>query len=188
MHKPDPATLAAQVQGNTLPPVERWNPALSGDMDMRIARDGTWFHEGSPIERLHLARLFSTILRHEDDDCYYLVTPVEKWRIQVDDAPFVAVLLDVTGTGETQELKFTTNLGDVVTVGAEHPLEVEYKTPGGEPSPYVHIRARLRALVARSVFLELAELGEEREIDGEQVYGVWSQGLFFSLGTLEQEQ
>jgi hypothetical protein len=187
MYKPDPAALAAQVQGKKLPPLERWNPPLSGVMDMRITRDGTWYHEGSPILRETLARLFSTILRREDDNHYYLVTPVEKWRIQVDDAPFVAVLLDVINKGsQTQELHFTTNLGDVVTAGPAHPIEVVYLTPGGEPSPYIHVRDRLKALISRSVFLELAELGEEREVDGKPLYGVWSQGVFFPLGSLHE--
>ncbi|MCP5423654.1 MAG: DUF1285 domain-containing protein [Gammaproteobacteria bacterium] len=180
-------TLAAQVEGKKLPPVDRWNPPLSGDMDMRIARDGAWYHEGTAIERIQLARLFSTILRRDEDDCYYLVTPVEKWRIQVDDAPFVAVLLDVAGQGEGQCLCFTSNLGDRVEAGPEHPIEVEYKNADGTPAPYVHIRGRLRALISRSVFLELADLGEERGIDGERVYGVWSQGRFFALGTLEED-
>ena len=187
MYKLDPAALAAQVQGKKLPPLERWNPPLSGVMDMRIARDGTWYHEGSPILREALARLFSTILRREDDDYYYLVTPVEKWRIQVDDAPFVAVLLDVMDKGsQTQELRFTTSLGDVVTAGPAHPIEVAYATPGGEPSPYVHVRGRLQALISRAVFLELAERGEEREVDGKPLYGVWSQGVFFPLGSLHE--
>ncbi|MFO1430099.1 MAG: DUF1285 domain-containing protein [Candidatus Competibacteraceae bacterium] len=187
MYKFDPAALAAQFEGKKLPPLERWHPPLSGELDMRIARDGSWYHEGAPIQRQNLARLFSTILRREDDDCYYLVTPVEKWRIQVEDAPFVAVLLDVSDKGtERQVLRFTTNLGDVVTVGPEHPLDVEYATPGGEPAPYVQVRARLRALLSRPVFLELTELGEEREVDGKLLYGVWSQGVFFPLGSLHE--
>jgi hypothetical protein len=186
MRKYDLNALATQVQGKKLPPVEHWSPPLSGNMEMRIARDGTWFHEGTPIEREKLARLFSTILRREEDGCYYLVTPVEKWRIQVDDAPFVAVLLEVKGQGQEQELCFTTNLADQVTAGPEHPIEVEYKSESGEPSPYVHVRARLRALISRSVFLELVELGEERELDGKLLFGVWSQGVFFPLGSLHE--
>ncbi len=187
MYKPDLDALADQIGGKKLPPIERWHPPLSGDMDMRIARDGVWHHEGTPIERQALARLFSTILRREDDDGYYLVTPVEKWRIRVDDAPFVAVLLDVVDKGvPTQALRFTTNLSDTVIAGPEHLIEVEYTKPDGEPSPYVHIRGRLRALISRSVFLELADLGAEREVNGRQVYGVRSQGVFFPLGSLHE--
>ena len=111
---------------------------------------------------------------------------MEKWRIQVDNAPFLAVLLQVKGEGEEQILNFSTNLGDSVEVGTEHPIEVEYRNANDEPSPYVHVRGRLRALISRSVFLELAELGVEREVDGEPLYGVWSRGVFFSLGRLQE--
>ena len=186
MYQRDLAALAAQVQDRKLPPLDRWNPPLSGTMAMRIARDGTWYHEGSAIEREGLVRLFSTILRREDDGDYYLVTPVEKWRIQVDDAPFVAVLLTVSGQGQQQELRFTTNLGDVISAGPEHPLVVEYVRPSGEPSPYIQVRNQLRALISRTVFLELAELGEEQTVAGQTLYGVWSQGLFFPLGSLHE--
>lgn len=181
MSPPDPNTLAAQLQGKRLPPLERWNPPLSGDIDIRIARDGSWWHEGAPIRRESLVRLFSTILRREDDGCYYLLTPVEKWRIRVDDAPFLAVYLQIHGEGEARSLVFRTNVGDLATAGIEHALRVEYNA-AGEPSPYVHVRAGLWALISRSVFLELAELATIREIDGRQVYGVHSQGVFFSLG------
>lgn len=184
MRKPDPAALAAQFAGQKLPSIANWNPPLSGDLDIRIARNGTWYHEGEPILRETLARLFSTILRREADGCYYLVTPVEKWRIQVEDAPFVAVLLEVTNKGKDQALCFTTNLGDRVTAGSAHPVQVEYTKPSGEPSPYVWVRDQLRALISRAVFLELVELGEEREVAGEPLYGVWSQGVFFPLGSL----
>jgi hypothetical protein len=182
----DPETLAAQIGNRKLPPVDRWNPPLSGDMDLRIARDGVWYHEGRPIVRESLVRLFSTILRREEDGEYYLLTPVEKWRIRIEDAPFLAVLLVADGQGEAQSLHFTTNVGDTVIAGPEHPIEVEYVTPGAEPSPYVHVRGRLRALISRSVFLELAALGEEHEADGKRILGVWSQGVLFSLGRLQE--
>jgi hypothetical protein len=185
---PDPATLAAQLASDRpLPPVDRWNPPLSGDIDIRIARDGAWYHRGEPFRREALVRLFASILRRDEDGHHYLVTPVEKWRIRVDDAPFVAVRLDVAGTGRDRSLTFTTNVGDTVTAGPGHPLIVEYRVPGGEPSPYLHVRGRLRALLARSVFLELAELGEERPTAEGREYGVWSQGQFFSLGRLDDE-
>ncbi len=186
--RPDLDGLATQLPaGRSLPPVEHWNPPFSGDMDLRIARDGTWYHEGAPIRREALVRLFASILRRDADDHYYLVTPVEKWRIRVDDAPFLAVRVDATGQGPDQTLTFTTNVGDVVIAGAEHPLIVEYRTPGGEPAPYLHVRARLRALLSRAVFLELVELGEERPDARGRDYGVWSQGWFFSLGRLDGE-
>lgn len=185
---PDPADLANQLPANRPPPpVERWNPPLSGEMDLRIARDGTWFHEGTPFQREALVRLFASILRRDPDGHYYLVTPVEKWRIQVDDAPFLAVRLDATGQGRARRLTFTTNVGDVVVAGPDHPLTVEYRTPGGEPAPYLHVRGRLRALLSRAVFLELVELGEERPDPQGRDYGVWSQGRFFSLGRLDDE-
>lgn len=185
---PNPAILAAQLNPHRpLPPVDRWNPPLLGDLDLRIARDGVWHHEGTSIQRETLVRLFASILRRDEDGHYYLVTPVEKWRIQVDDAPFLAIRLDVAGTGSSQSLTFTTNIGDVVTAGPDHPLTVEYHTPSGEPSPYVHVRDRLRALLSRAVFVELVELGEEQRIANDHLYGVWSQGEFFCLGRLDDE-
>lgn len=185
---PDPAVLAAQMNSiRPLPPVERWNPPFLGDMDLRIARDGVWRHEGTPIQREALVRLFASILRRDEDGHYYLVTPVEKWRIQVDDAPFLAIRLDVQDSGADQRLTFTTNVGDQVMAGPDHPLIVEYHVPGGEPAPYIHVRGRLRALLSRAVFLELAECGEERQTADGRDYGVWSQGQFFSLGPLDEE-
>jgi hypothetical protein len=184
----DPAVLANRLPTDRpLPPVERWNPPFSGEMNLRIARDGVWSHEGTPFQREALVRLFASILRGDADGHYYLVTPVEKWRIQVDDAPFLAVRLDATGQGRNQRLTFTTNVGDVIVAGPAHPLTVEYRTPGGEPAPYLHVRGRLRALLTRAVFLELAELGEERPDARGRDYGVWSQGRFFSLGRLDDE-
>lgn len=190
MQRPDPdlAALAAQLPiKRPLPPVDRWNPPFSGDIDLRIARDGTWYHEGAPFQREALVRLFASILRRDDDGHYYLVTPVEKWRIRVDDAPFLAVRLDVLGCGTDQSLSFTTNIGDTVTAGFDHPLIVEYRDPSGEPAPYIHVRGRLRALLSRAVFIELAELGEERVTATDRDYGVWSQGQFFSLGRLDDD-
>ena len=187
-NRPDPALLATQLPTDRpLPPVERWHPPLSGTMNLRITRDGVWHHDGAPFQREALVRLFASILRRDDDDHYYLVTPVEKWRIQVDDAPFLAVRLDATGRGPDQTLTFTTNVGDVITAGSKHPLTVEYRTPGGEPTPYLCVRGRLRALLTRAVFLELAELGEEQPDASGRHYGVWSQGQFFRLGRLDDE-
>ena len=186
---PDPAALAAQLTDNQrrLPPVDRWNPPLSGDLDLHIARDGTWRHNGDPIVRESLVRLVASILRRDKDDHYYLVTPVEKWRIRVDDAPFVAVRVDAVGAGRAQSLTFTTNLGDTVIAGPDHPLTVVYRVPSGEPSPYIHLRGQLSALLSRAVFVELAELGEEQIRAAGRDYGVWSLGQFFCLGQLDPD-
>lgn len=164
-----------------LPPVHLWNPAFCGDIDMRIARDGTWFYLGTPIGRKPMVRLFSTILRR-DGDRYFLVTPVEKVGIQVDDAPFVAVLLEVEGHGESQRLHFTTQTDDRVTAGLGHPLRVQTDPHTQEPSPYLLVRANLEALVHRNVFYQLVELAVPRDIDGQRWLGVWSGGEFFPIG------
>ena len=185
--RPDLALATQLPTARPLPPVERWNPPLSGEMDLRIARDGVWYHEGAPIQREALVRLFASILRRDADGHHYLVTPVEKWRIQVDDAPFLAIRLDAAGAGHDQVLSFTTNVGDTVIAGPDHPLDVEYRAPNGEPAPYLHVRGRLRALLTRAVFLDLIELGEERRTDRGRDYGVWSQGQYFRLGPLDDE-
>ncbi|TKD44350.1 DUF1285 domain-containing protein [Azotobacter chroococcum] len=163
------------------PPVHLWNPPFCGDIDMRIARDGSWFYMGTPIGRKALVRLFSGILRR-DGDQYFLVTPVEKVGIRVDDAPFVAVSLQVEGRGEAQVLRFVTQVGDEVEAGAEHPLRVALDPDTQEPAPYLHVRANLEALVHRNVFYQLVELAEPRRIDGRVWLGVWSHGTFFPLG------
>lgn len=166
-----------------LPPVHLWNPPYCGEMDMRIRRDGTWEYLGSPIRRPALVRLFSTILRLDPDGRYYLVTPVEKIGIQVDDAPFVAVRLDVEGgPGPETALRFTTNVGDETVAGPHAPIRVETHPETGEPSPYVLVRANLEALMARPVFYELVAHGVERNNPGGKVLGVWSRGVFFPLG------
>jgi uncharacterized protein len=163
--------------GRGLPPVERWNPAHCGDIDIRIARDGTWFHQGSPIGRKELVRLFSTILRKDGAD-YVLVTPAEKMRIVVEDAPFLAVLLDVEGEGRERRLTFVTNVGDETQAGPSNPIRVETDPASLEPAPYVHVRRGLEAKISRTVFYQLVDLAEER--DGR--LGVWSGGMFFTLG------
>lgn len=162
-------------------PVHLWNPELSGEMDMQIARDGTWYHEGDPIERKALAQLFSSILRLDDDGRYYLVTPVERWAIQVADAPFVATRLQVEGEGQKQRLIFTTNLEDDVTVDAEHPIRVEVDNETQEPSPYVLVRGNLEALISRNLFYELADRAVEHSVGGKKRLGVWSNGEFFPI-------
>ena len=161
---------------------------LCGDLDMRIARDGTWFYRGSPIARKPLVKLFSTVLRREDDGAYWLVTPAERGRVQVDDAPFTAVELMASGTGQEQVLSFRTNVDDLVTVDARHPIHVDYVTGKDEPSPYVAVRDGLDALILRSVFYHLVALGEARRMQEGEVFGVWSKGDFFPLGTLERSE
>ena len=169
----------------TLPPVHKWNPPRSGDLDIRIARDGTWFYLGSPIVRLGLVRLFAGILRRDPDGEYWLVTPVEKVRIRVDDAPFVAVGMEVEGTGRDQHLKFRTNIGEEVVADSEHPIRVETDPRTRQPAPYVLVRDRLEALIARSVFYDLAALAEE---DEGGVFCVWSAGCRFPLGEAEEAE
>lgn len=169
----------AAAAGKGLPPVERWNPAYCGEIDIRIARDGTWFHQGSPIGRREIVRLFSTILRKDGQD-YFLVTPVEKMRIRVDDAPFIAVLLDAVGEGHDQRLTFTTNVGDEVTAGPQNPIRVHSDARTGAPAPYVHVRNGMEARIARTVFYQLAELAVAQP--GTDQLGVWSGGVLFVLG------
>ncbi len=170
------ASAARKASKGGLPPVHLWNPDFCGDLDMRIARDGTWFYLGTPIGRPELVRLFSTILRKDGDD-YFLVTPVEKVGITVDDAPFVAVDFEVTGSGKDQTLTFETNVGDFATAGPDHPIRVERDAKTGEPSPYVLIRANLEALIDRKSFYRLVDIGAHH--DG--WFGIWSDGEFFPI-------
>lgn len=168
-------TAAKQAPGRGLPPVHLWNPAHSGQIDIVIRKDGTWFHEGARIGREALVRLFSTVLR-KDPDGFHLVTPVEKMRIEVEDAPFIAVRVDRDGDG----LRFLTNVGDEVVAGPDNRIRVEVATDG-EPRPYVHVRRGLEALIARSVFYELVDLAEERETPDGPTLGVESGGAWFPL-------
>ncbi len=177
--KPDAEGLAKAARAATkrgLPPVHLWNPPHCGHLDMRIARDGTWFYLGTPIGRKELVRLFSTILRKDGDD-FVLVTPVEKVGITVDDAPFVAVDFEVRGKGSDQTIAFTTNVGDETVAGPDRPIRVARDPATGEPSPYVLVRANLEALIDRKSFYRLVELGTHR--DG--WFGLWSGGQFFPV-------
>ncbi len=181
--KPSAESLAATARaasGRGLPPVHLWDPPDCGDLDIRIARDGTWFYLGTPIGRPELVRLFSTILR-KDGDRYVLVTPVEKVGIAVDDAPFVAVDFTVAGEGRAQTLTFATNLGDEASAGQEHPIRVERDPGTGEPSPYVLVRADLEALIDRKSFYRLVEIGVHHEHAGARWFGLWSGGRFFPV-------
>ncbi len=172
------AAGGADAGARALPPVHLWTPAHCGDIDIRIARDGGWFHDGTPIGRPALVRLFSTVLR-KDPDGFHLVTPVEKLRITVDDAPFVAVRVDRVG----EALRFQTNVGDAVDAGPEHVLVVG--ETAGEPAPYLHVRRGLMARLSRPVFYELVDMAEARRVGTGDELGVWSGGAWFRLGPAE---
>ncbi|MFV0360649.1 DUF1285 domain-containing protein [Tropicimonas sp.] len=174
------AAAASRAAGGRLPPVHLWNPPFCGDIDMEIRRDGTWFYMGTPIGRPALVRLFSSILR-KDGEAFFLVTPVEKVGIRVVDAPFVAVDAELAGDGPERTITFTTQVGDTVTAGPDHPIRVLRAPGSGEPSPYVHVRAGLDALIDRKTFYRLVEWGELDTHEGESWFGVRSGGAFFPI-------
>lgn len=184
---PDPVELATSLDapGSVRPTDSRHpDPDACGHFNMRIARDGTWFYHGSPIGRKPLVQLFAKVLRRENDGSYWLVTPVERGRIDVDDAPFTAVELKVNGAGRDQRLIFRTNLDDEIVAGPAHHIRVSEDKATREPSPYIHVRDNLEALIVRPVFYQLVDLAEERMVDGARLLGVWSEGVFFSLGRM----
>ncbi len=174
-------SAVAGQPARALPPVHLWNPAHCGEIDIRIRKDGVWLHEGTPIGRPALVRLFSSILR-KDPDGVFLVTPVEKLKISVEDAPFTAVGVERDG----EALRFATNVGDLVEAGPDHALRVE-TSPGGEPRPYLHVRGGLDALILRPVFYELVEMGVRRQAADGPRLAVASNGAWFDLGALEAE-
>ncbi len=171
----------AQADGDGERPVDKWNPEYCGEMDMRIKADGSWWHEGTRITREPLVRLFASILRKDDDGETYLVTPVEKIRIEVDAAHFTAIRVDVEGEGSDQRVFFTTNMDEVVEAGADRPIWIEIDKGNGEPRPFVSVRGRLEALMTRPVFYELVDHAVEKE-DGE--LGIWASGTYFPLGSI----
>jgi hypothetical protein len=170
--------------GKGLPPVHLWNPPFCGDLDMRIAGDGTWFYMGTPIGRPALVRLFSTILKREDGK-HFLVTPVEKVGIRVDDAPFLAVEMLKESDSRGRLLRFRTNVDDWVDCDAGHRLRFEAGADGGL-TPYLHVRADLWAKVTRALYYDLVDMGEERVVDGRAMFGVASAGEFFAMADAEQ--
>ncbi|MGC6476462.1 MAG: DUF1285 domain-containing protein [Parvibaculales bacterium] len=174
-------SIQAVDQSTGLPPVEDWNPPYCGDIGLEIRRDGQWFYQGSPIGRKKLVKLFSSILRHDDDGQYYVVTPVEKILVTVEDAPFLVTQMSVSGTDKEQILEFTTLTDDVLRAGASNPLRVEINPDNQEPTPYVRVRGRLDALIARPVFYRLVDLCVEETIDNVEQFGVWSDGVFFAI-------
>ncbi|MEO6609882.1 MAG: DUF1285 domain-containing protein [Aestuariivirga sp.] len=169
--------LGEVAKAKGMPPVERWNPPFCGDIDMRIAGDGTWFYMNSPIGRKPLVKLFSSILRLDEDGKYYLVTPVEKCGIKVDDAPLFAIRMSVEGVGRDQIIKIETQVDDEVVIGPQHPMRVADEVGTGGLKPYVLVRRNLEALVSRALFYDLVALGV---VEGEW-FGVWSSGQFFPM-------
>ncbi|MEM6462383.1 MAG: DUF1285 domain-containing protein [Pseudomonadota bacterium] len=182
----DATRLAALISraapaGKGIPPVERWHPSFRSELDIEIRADGAWFYMGTPIRREALVRLFSTVLRKDQDDRTYLVTPAEKVAIRVEDAPFIAVEMSADLLGGDQVLTFRTNVGDVVEAGSSHPLRFEMEGEKGAFKPYLHVRGRLEALVSRAVTFDLAELGETRTIDGTAMFCIASGGAVFPI-------
>ena len=168
--------IAALVADRTLPPVDKWNPTHCGNSEMRIARDGSWYHQGAPITRPAMVRLFSTVLRREPDGSHVLVTPVEKLVIEVEGTAFIALEMESEGAGENRRIALSLNSGDALVVGRDHPLTVTGDERG--PRPRVHVRHGLEAALARPLYYELAEIALA---EGHNPPGVWSGGIFFSL-------
>jgi uncharacterized protein len=173
-------SLTAAVQNNERRPVDTWNPAYCGSIDMRIASDGTWFYLGTPINRPAMVKLFASILRREADGSYVLVTPVEKVGITVDDAPFAAIDMTCQGIEQSRQIIFRLNTGHDVTVGADHPIRVSIDAVTQAPRPYVMVRGGMEALISRVVFYELIALADA-ECSGSMRFGLWSSGAFFAL-------
>lgn len=182
----NPETIASQVEQTAsksgLPPLDQWHPELSGDMDLRVSRDGHWIYKGEPLAREAIVRLFSTILRREDDGEFYLVTPVEKWRIQVEDTPLLAHSLAVEAEGTGQVIKLTTNVGEVLEVGDDHPLEVGSYAGTDEPRPIIYVRHGVTARLVTAAFYDLAEHVVERKGQAGPELGVFSNGNFYKIG------
>ncbi len=171
-----------KAQGGKGPaPVEKWNPPYCGDIGMKIRSDGVWFYQGSPIGRAPLVKLFAGVLRKDDDGKHYLVTPAEKVDVAVEDAPFLAVEMEVRGSGRTQSLVFRTNVDDIVTAGPDHPLRFAIEDKSQGLKPYLLVRGRLEALVTRALYYDLVELAVEDDGGAGRRLGLWSGGSFFSM-------
>jgi uncharacterized protein len=179
------ALAGAVRRTGSLPPVHLWNPPFCGDLDMRIAADGTWFYLKTPIGRHALVKLFASVLKREGDR-YFLVTPVEKCGITVEDVPFIAVELRVEGHGPGQTLHFRTNVDDWVACGPEHALRFTPEEGTGGLRPYLHVRRDLWARVKRALFFDLVDLGAERDVDGVRMFGVISGGAFFAMAPADE--
>ncbi len=177
-------SLMRQLSSQKHPPVETWNPPYCGDIDMRIAADGSWHYMGTPIGRPALVKLFGSVLRRDADGAYFLVTPVEKIGIKVDDAPFIAVAVEFEGEGQLRNMLFRTNVDDIVLASNDNILDVKINPLTQVPRPYIHIRRGLNALVARSVFYELADIALSEHVE-DSLLGLWSAGAFFPFGDIE---
>jgi uncharacterized protein len=178
------ASNARSAGGKGPPPVHLWNPPFCGDLDMRIGSDGTWYYLKTPIGRPALVRLFASVLKREGEK-YFLVTPVEKVGITVDDAPFMAVELRIEEAEAGRILHFRTNVDDWVACGPDHALRFEPEPNTGGLKPYLHVRRELWAKVSRALFYDLVEMGEERELKGELMFGIVSGGAFFPMAPAE---
>lgn len=175
--------ILKSIQDKKLPPVHLWNPEFCGEIDIEIKRDGAWFYNGTPIGRKRLVQLFSTVLRRDGDETF-LVTPVEKLKIKVEDAPFLAVEVVREGQAKDQILSFRTLTDDWVVAGKDNPIRVLFDNETGEPSPYILVRDNLEALINRPVFYELVEMAEHIKKGDKEILGIWSSGEFFALGEL----
>lgn len=183
----DPFAMVRKIKRKGPAPVHLWDPPFCGDMDMLIARDGSWIHEGRAIKRKAMIELFASVLMRDNEGDYYLVTPVEKVRIKVEDCPFVAVAMEVEGRGAQQQLHFTTNLGESVLAGELHAIRIEIDEATDEPHPIIHVRNGLNALINRAVFYRLIELSEQH-VEGNQIItGVHSGGVFFEFDRQEAD-
>ena len=171
----------SKKEKNSLPPVDKWNPKFCGDIDMKIMRNGKWFYMGTEIKRPAMVKLFSGILRLDSDNCYYLVTPVEKVRISVEDAPFIATSLISENKDNINHLYFITNVNEKILLTKNNPLEIKIDNKTEEPSPYIFVRKNLKALISRSVFYELIELASKKNIDGKDCLVIDSAGEVFKL-------
>lgn len=171
---------------DSLPPVEKWNPPFCGDLDMEIRRDGTWFYMGTPMGREALVRLFSSVLRKDEDGETYLVTPVEKVRIRVVDAHFLAVEMNVEGEGADKKISFRTNVGEIIEIDNEHPLRFEIEGRDAELKPYFMVRGQLEALVNRATMYDLVELGEELLINGEKMFALETNGQVIPIMSMAE--
>lgn len=179
------ALIRAQGSGTT-PPVESWNPPYCGDIGMAIKADGTWTYQGSPIGRMPLVRLFASVLRRDADGRHYLVTPVEKVDVAVEDAPFLAVEMQVDGTGPAQQLTFRTNVDDIVACGPAHPLRFVLEPGSGGLKPYVLVRGRLEALVSRALYYDLVEMSVPSQEQEPDRIGIWSGGVWWELAASQE--